>query len=85
MVSGSGVLLLASIGGYWVLERAATHKGGLKRIGQILGGVIIAVSLSGVLCRAWYLATGKGGYYPMGKDVFCPFSPKSDTSSVQPK
>ena len=77
MVSGSGVLLLASIGGYWVLERASTHKGGLKRIGQILGGVIIAVSLIGVACRVWYLATGTGG--------FCPFMPKSDMSPVQPK
>lgn len=72
MVSGSGTLLLAAIGGYWVLERAATHKGGLKQIGQLVGGLIIVTSLIGVACRVWAIATGKTSY----DSIYSPFTPK---------
>ena len=71
MGHGVGILLLAAVGGYWVMERAQTHKAPLKKFGQFLGGLIIAVSLIGVACRVWYLATcamAKGGY--------CPFTSK---------
>ena len=68
---GAGVLLLAAVAGYWVLERADKHKGGLRKLGQILGGLIIVVSLVGLACRIWCLATMckspmmRGGYCPM--------------------
>lgn len=77
MVHGVGVLLLAAIGGYWVLERASTHKGQLKRVGQLLGGLIIVISLIGVVCRVWCLSTGNTTFCPIGmkgKGSFCPFS-----------
>ena len=82
MVHGTGVLLLAAVGGYWVLERAATHKGNLKNVGQLLGWLIILVSLAGVACRVWCLSTGKLGYGPMGmgKGQYCPFIPKTPAS-----
>ncbi len=51
--SGSGLLLLGVIGGYWLLERAETHKGELKRIGRLLGAILIVVSLLGVVFSGW--------------------------------
>ena len=74
MVHDSGVLLVAAIGGYWVLERAATHKGYLKQIGQVLGTAIIVISLIGVACRIWSAAS-----CPMGKGGYCPWSSKGMT------
>lgn len=53
MGSESGMLLLAAIGGYWVLERSETHKGELKRIGRLLGITVIAFSLAGLIFRCW--------------------------------
>ena len=64
---GVGVLLLTAVAGYWVLERAETHKGRLKRVGQLLGGFIIIVSLAGAVCRVWCLAMGKMDYCPVNK------------------
>ena len=66
---GHGVvpLLLTAIGGYWVLERAETHKGQLKQVGQFLGALVIIASLVGAACRVWSLAMGKSAYCPMHK------------------
>ena len=80
MVYGTGVLLLAAVGGYWVLERAASHKGTLKRVGQLLGTVLIIVSLIGVICTVWYAATCQTG--SMGKGGFCPYTPKASGSPM---
>ena len=78
---GVAGLLLAAVGGYWVLERAEHHKGSLRKVGKLLGGFIIIVSLLGMVCKIWCLAacpTGKGGL--MGKGGYCPFTiPKSST------
>ncbi len=77
MSYGVGPLLLAAVAGYWVLERAETHKGRLRKIGQLLGGLIILVSLVGVVCRVWCLAMCPTGYGPMGKagkGWFCPYN-----------
>ena len=79
MSHGVGLLLLAAVGGYWVVERAQTHKGALKKVGQLLGGVIMLVSLIGVICHVWCLATWATGYGPMGKaakGTYCPYIPK---------
>ena len=86
MVHGVGILLLSAIGGYWVLERASGHRGRLKQVGQLLGGLIIIVSLVGVACRVWCLAAGKGGFCPLGKKGGwqCPFSSKT-SSPVDPR
>ena len=75
MLHDVGGLLLAAVGGYWVLERAETHKGDLKRVGQFLGALIIVASLVGVVCRVWSAATCRPG--SMGKRWYCPYSPKS--------
>ena len=58
MYHGVGLLFLTAIGGYWVLERAETHKGQLRQVGRVLGTVIIVASLMGAVCRVWCLAAG---------------------------
>ena len=59
MLNGAGALLLSAIGGYWVLERAETHKGSLRKTGRILGWLVMVSSLVGVACRVWCVAGGK--------------------------
>lgn len=82
MTYGVGVLLLAAIGGYWVLERASSHKGNLKRIGQLVGVAVIVISFVGIACRVWYAATCMPGM--TGKGGWCPFSPKATVPSSSP-
>jgi len=79
MVSGAGILLLSAIGGYWVLERASGHRGRLKQVGQILGGLIIIVSLIGVACRVWGYTTGNAGGWQ------CPFAAKAPSTAPASK
>ena len=80
MMHGMGVMLLASVAGYWVLERASNHKGNLKRIGQVLGIAIIVLGLLGYACA---LGCGKrfGGMRGGG---FCPFSKRAMGPPVSP-
>ena len=63
MLYGAGFLLLTAIGGYWVLERAEKQKRGLKQVGQLLGAIIIVVSLIGAGCHVWGLDSGKALSY----------------------
>ena len=62
----TGVLLLAIVAGYWLLERAASHRGNLKRVGQILGATVIVIALAGTVCKVWAISTGQGGWSKMG-------------------
>ena len=68
MMYGHGLvgLLLTAVAGYWVLERASTHKGQLQKVGYFLGSVIVIASLLGVICSVWCLGTGKTGMCPFG-------------------
>lgn len=79
MSYGVGALLIAAVGGYWVLERAARQKGNLKKVGQLLGTVIIIVSLIGVVCKVWYTVKCPTG--SIGKGGWCPYTPKASSSS----
>lgn len=73
---GTGPLLLSAVAGYWVLERAARQKGRLQQIGRILGTAIIVISLVGVACRIWCIAScSKTPGMTMGG--FCPFTSKA--------
>ncbi len=75
---GPGILLIASIGGYWVLERSAKQKGYVHRMGQILGTAIILISLIGIACGVLCMGSGSGGmcHLRAGKGM-CPFTSKS--------
>ncbi len=79
MAHGAEVLLVAAVAGYWVLERAETHKRGLKRVGRWLGWSIIAVSLVGVACRVVMIVAGACSGKP-----FCPFVPKGSVMMERP-
>ena len=59
-------LLLASVAGYWVLERASTHKGQLQKVGFAVGSFILIVSVVGVICSVWCLSSGTTGMCPFG-------------------
>ncbi len=82
---GAGILLLTAVAGYWVLERADTHKGELKRVGRLLGGLIIAVSFGGIVCSVWSAGHRKTGYcpMPMKKGGYCPFTSPSSTAPAE--
>ena len=79
---GIGLLLVTVVAGYWVLERAETHKGDLRRVGKVLGWLIIVSSLLGIACRVWSYAACPPG--AMGKKSFCPFSKWGAASSTIP-
>ncbi len=70
MMGGTGLLLLSAAAGYWVLERAEVHKRGLRRVGRWVGGLIIVVSILGLLCRA--SACMSKGCPWTSKSTFCP-------------
>ena len=74
--AGIGMLLLTSVAGYWVLERSSTHKGNLKRIGEVLGVAIIVMSILGVACQIWCAAKCPDGAMMRSGGAFCPFSSK---------
>ena len=80
MTHGIVGLMASAIGGYWVLERASTHKRRLRQIGQLVGGLILVVSFGGVACSVWCLATGKSGY---GRG-YCPFISKTPPPTAMP-
>ena len=84
MTHGAGFLLLTAVAGYWVLERAATHKGSLKSIGQFVGGIVIIAALVGTVCRVWTATScWRPGSGMMRKGMLCPFTPPS--SSMPPQ
>ena len=80
---GIAPLLLAMVGGYWVIERAEREKGQVRQLGRFLGSVIIVVSLFGVICQVWSSITcsmgksGRGGYCPFSSKMLPPPPPPS--------
>ncbi len=70
MQHGIGVLAFAIIGGYWLLERALTHKGQMKQLGLFLGSLIIIGSLAGIVCQLWSLRSARMG------GAWCPYPQK---------
>lgn len=70
MIYGVSSLLISAAAGYWVLTQASGEKGRVKKLGQLLGLAIIAVSVLGAGCKLYYL--GKiSGFCPSG--AACPF------------
>jgi len=85
MMMGHGIigLLLTAVAGYWVLERASSHKGQLQKIGFFVGSVVIVASLVGLVCSIWCFGTGKAGMCPfggkMGRGAYSPYTPPAST------
>ena len=72
MHGGTGFLLLGAVAGYWVLERAESHRGQLKQVGQVVGWVVLVTSLLGVACKVYAVATGQDC-----PAAYCPFKKSS--------
>jgi hypothetical protein len=66
MSHGVGMLLLTAVAGYWVLERASTHKGQLQKVGFAVGSLILVISLLGMICSVWCMKSGSSGMCPFG-------------------
>ena len=73
---GVSSLLITSAVGYWVVTQAQKEKGQVKKLGLLLGIIIVLVSLVGVGCKIYSLATG----CPMSK-ITCPYMGKMGPSS----
>lgn len=81
-MTGIGGLLIAAAAGYWVLTLATKEKNQVKKLGQLVGTIILAVSLGAVGLSVYCWATrcptsGKWGY-SSGK-MACPM-PMSEKS-----
>ena len=83
MGHGIAGLLLAAIGGYWVLERASGQKGQLKKIGLFVGSLVIVASLLSALSQMAMVCAWKHQGM-MGKKGWCPFTGSGDQSPAKP-
>jgi hypothetical protein len=69
MMQSIAMFLLTAAAGYWVLERAESHKEGMvRRLGRVLGIIIIVLSFigigtSGKLGKRHYRMMKGGGMY----------------------
>ena len=79
---GVATLLISAAAGYWVLTLAAKEKNRLKKLGQLVGLVIIVVSLAGAACKIYcQIGCGSKSYCPPGamsspEGKACPFTGK---------
>jgi hypothetical protein len=85
-MSGTGLLLVAAVAGYWLLERAQTHQGGLRVLGRVLGALIIIVALMGTACKVFVcMGSAKSGMCPLKPGFgLCPIAPKGAVQPAEP-
>ena len=87
MMMGHGLvgLLLTAVAGYWVLERASSHKGQLQKVGFAVGSIVIVASLLGAVCSIWCMGTAKSGMCPfggkMGRGAYTPYTSPAPSST----
>ena len=84
---GVSALLVTSAVGYWVLTLAAKEKEGTKKLGHLVGLIIIVVSLLGVACKVYYqISACSGKYGMMGRGgMSCPFTGKQMPAPSSPQ
>lgn len=73
MIHGVSGLLVATAAGYWVLTNASKEKGQIKKLGQILGLIIIVVSMAGAACKVYYCVSACQSGGMMSGKAACPF------------
>ena len=78
MSHGLGILLIAAATGYWVLTLANKEKGQIKNFGQLLGLLIILVSVSLTACKLYRMVSCSPS---VGKA--CPFMAGKSSASGQ--
>lgn len=69
-----GILLVAAAAGYWVLTLANKEKGRIKNFGQLLGLLIIVVSVALTACKIYRMTNcspfmGKACPFTVGKSA----------------
>jgi len=68
-------LLLIALGfGYKVFADACKENGGIKKLGQVIGILVMVGSLLCMICFAWFYAKACSGGYGWNGKGFCPFS-----------
>lgn len=80
MMQGVSVLLLTSAAGYWVLTASGREKGRIKMLGQVLGLLIVVLSVAGTACKLYCTFTGTSCPMLGGKSwgKACPMGSKVD-------
>lgn len=78
MGHGVPALLITAAVGYWVLTLAAKEKEQLRKVGNVVGLLIIVVSLLGAACKIYYQVSGKNCPPGWGKrgGMACPMTGK---------
>ena len=71
-MQGAAGLLISAAAGYLVLERADKHKGSIRRIGYLVGTLIVMASIIGLACTVSCQATGWGSSNMMKRGGYCP-------------
>ena len=74
---GAEGLLISAAAGYWVLERADKHKGAMRRIGYLVGTLIVVSSIIGFAYTVSCKTSGWGPYGMMKKNTYCPMVGKA--------
>jgi hypothetical protein len=76
MLHGMAMFFLTAVAGYWVLERAESHKEGmLRRLGRVLGIIIIllsfiAIGTSGAYAKRHYRMMKGPGMHGYGQPMY---------------
>ena len=88
----TGILIIALGFGFKIYAEASAHaKKSIKQLGKAVGIVMMVVSLGGILCTVWTVATyaklncpihGFQKNTAMGK-IFCPFTTNKTESTPQ--
>lgn len=86
MGHGVSVSLITAAVGYWVLTLAAKEKEQLRKIGNVVGLLIIVVSLLGAACKIYSRINGCPPGMMMGKrgGMACPMTGKPMPPPAQP-
>ena len=83
MHSSVTALLFSAAAGYWVLTLATKEKEPLKKLGKLVGFIIIAVSLAGTACKVYSVVRCSKNYCPPQQG--CPFLGKAMNGSYTSK
>ncbi len=73
MVSSIAPLLIASAAGYWVLTLAGREKGRIKTLGNLIGLIIIVISLAGAGLKIYCCLSACASSGKMGM-MNCPYT-----------
>ena len=85
---GTGLVLLGLVAGYWLLERAEANKQPLKRLGRVIGSLVLTASVVMAVCKVYCAVTGTaceldGSCYWKYKKYHRGIAPAPDTAPAE--